>query len=134
MKKVIEDSPETDNQNFNDIDQREIMNFLTKIRSTIEDIRKSDKNQYSLLSSIFNCFYEKGKMTLSRQTIYEYIHKDIINYKGKMIISFVINGTNSKELINEENYIKKTNNVILRNKCLVAEGEEYVSINVNFTK
>jgi hypothetical protein len=51
-----------------------------------------------------------------------------------MIISFVTNGTNSKELINEENYIKKTNSIILRNKCLVTEGEEYVSINVNFTK
>ena len=134
MKKVIEDSPEIDNKNINDIDQKEIMNFLTEIRSTIEDIRKSDKKQYSLLSSIFNCFYENKKMTLSRQTIYEYIYKDIINYKGKMIISFVINGTNSKELINEENYIKKTNSIILRNKCLVTEGEDCISINVNFTK
>lgn len=131
MKKIIEDTSENEDINCYD---KEIMNYLSEINSTIADIRKSEKKQYSLLSSILNCFYENKKISLPRQAIYDYIYKDVINYKGKMIISFVINGTNTKELINEENYIKKAINIIYRNKCLVAEGEEYVSMNTNFIK
>ena len=132
MKKVKEGKSENDFSSLNDIEQKEMIEFLSQINSTIADIRKSDQKQYSLLSSIFNCFYENKKISLPRQTIYEYIHKDIINYKGKMITSFVRNGSNSMKLINEDNYIKTAHNIIYKNKCLVQENDNCISININF--
>ena len=37
----------------------EMNTFLSEINSNIVEIRKSENNKYSILSSIFNCFYEK---------------------------------------------------------------------------
>ena len=93
--------------------ENEIQEFLTKINSLINSIRKEDGKQYSLLSVIFNCFYENKKLTLSKSTINDYTHQDVLKYKNKMIISFVENGTNSMETINESNYLKKVQTIIL---------------------
>ena len=106
--------------------------FLSEINASILEIRKSEKEKYSLLSCIFNCFYENKTTSLPQQTIYDYILQDIINYKGKMIVSFVQNGTNSMEIIDENNYIKKAHNIISRNKCLLLEGDNHISFDMLF--
>ena len=111
--------------------ENEIQEFLTKINSLINSIRKEDGKQYSLLSVIFNCFYENKKLTLSKSTINDYTHQDVLKYKNKMIISFVENGTNSMETINESNYLKKVQTIISRNKCLMVQGDT-VSIDMDF--
>ena len=111
--------------------QNEIEEFLAKINSLITDIRKEDGKQYSLLSCIFNCFYENKKLTLSKLTINDYIHQDVQKYKNKMIISFVENGTNSMETINEANYLKKVQTIISRNKCISVQGDT-ISIDIDF--
>ena len=111
--------------------ENEIDEFLTKINTIINSIRKEDGKQYSLLSCIFNCFYENKKLTLSKLTINEYIHQDILKYKNKMIISFVENGTNSMEIINESNYLKKIQTIISRNKCLIVQSD-IISIDKDF--
>ena len=134
MKKVKEGKSENEFSSLNDIEQKEMIEFLSQINSTMADIRKSDQKQYSLLSSIFNCFYENKKTSLPRQTIYEYIHKDIINYKGKMITSFVRNGSNRMQLINEDNYKIKARNIIYKSKSLIQEDDNYISINMDFIK
>jgi len=109
----------------------EIQEFLAKINSIINSIRNEDGKQYSLLSCIFNCFYENKKLTLSKLIINDYIHKDILTYKNKMIVSFVENGTNSMETINESNYLKKLQTIISRNKCLQVQIDT-ISIDINF--
>ena len=119
-------------QNPFEFDISELENFLSKINSTINEIRKSDIKNYSLLSSIFNCFYENKKTSLPKQTIYDYIHQDVIKYKGKMIISFVSNGTNKKEIIDENNYLRKTYSIISKNKCLIQQSNNYISIDLMF--
>ena len=111
--------------------ENEIQEFLTKINSIINSIRTEDGKQYSLLSGIFNCFYENKNLTLSKLTIHDYIHQDILKYKNKMIISFVENGTNSMETINESNYLKKVQTIISRNKCLMVQGDA-ISIDMDF--
>ena len=111
--------------------ENEIEEFLTKIHSLITNIRKEEGKQYSLLSCIFNCFYENKKLTLSKLTINDYIHQDVCTYKNKMIVSFVENGTNSMETINESNYLKKFQTIISRNKCLVVQGDN-ISIDLDF--
>ena len=111
--------------------ENEIQEFLTKINSIINSIRTEDGKQYSLLSVIFNCFYENKKLTLSKSTINDYTHQDVLKYKNKMIISFVENGTNSMETINESNYLKKVQTIISRNKCLMVQGDT-VSIDMDF--
>ena len=113
-------------------DKMEIDKFLLEINSYILEIRKSEKKQYSILSSIFNCFYENKKASLPKQTIFDYIHQDVLNYKGKMIVSFVENGTNSMEIIDDNNYIKKVYNIISRNKCLKQDSNSQISIDMNF--
>ena len=119
-------------QNPFEFDISELEQFLSKINSTINEIRKSDIKNYSLLSSIFNCFYENKKTSLPKQTIYDYIHQDVIKYKGKMIISFVSNGTNKKEIIDENNYLRKTYSIISKNKCLIQQSNNYISIDLMF--
>ena len=109
----------------------ETQEFLAKINSIITSIRKEDGKRYSLLSSIFNCFYENKKLILPKFTINDYIHKDILTYKNKMIISFVENGTNSMETINESNYLKKIQTTISKNKCLLVQNDN-ISINTDF--
>ena len=111
--------------------ENEIQEFLTKINSIINSIRTEDGKQYSLLSSIFNCFYENKKLSLSKSIINDYIQQDILKYKNKMIISFVENGTNSMETINEANYLKKIQTIISRNKCITVHGD-IVSIDTDF--
>jgi len=44
----------------------EIEEFLTKVNSIINSIRAEDGKQYSLLSCIFNCFYENKKIIPSK--------------------------------------------------------------------
>ena len=112
-------------------EQIKIDKFLSDINSTIVEIRRSEDKKYSLLSSIFNCFYENKLLSIPKQAVFDYIHQDVIKYKGKMIVSFVLNGTNSMEIINENNYIKKTNSILSRNKCLIME-ENQISIDINF--
>ena len=121
-------------QNPFEFDINELEKFLSKINSTINEIRKSDIKNYSLLSSIFNCFYENKTTSLPKQTIYDYIHQDVIKYKGKMIISFVSNGTNKKEIIDENNYLRKTYSIISKNKCLIQQSNNYISIDLMFIK
>ena len=111
--------------------ENEIEEFLTKINSIINSIRTEDGKQYSLLSSIFHCFYENKKLSLSKSIINDYIQQDILKYKNKMIISFVENGTNSMETINEANYLKKIQTIISRNKCITVHGD-IVSIDTDF--
>ena len=111
--------------------ENEIEEFLTKINSIINSIRTEEGKQYSLLSSIFNCFYENKKLSLSKSIINDYIQQDILKYKNKMIISFVENGTNSMETINEANYLKKIQTIISRNKCITVHGD-IVSIDTDF--
>ena len=106
--------------------------FLSEINATILEIRKSENEKYSLLSTIFNCFYESKTTSLPRQTIYDYILQDTKNYKGKMIVSFVENGTNSMEIIDENNYIKKTHNILTRNKCLIQDTNNHISFDMKF--
>ena len=106
--------------------------FLSEIHTTILEIRKSEKEKYSVLSSIFNCFYENKTTSLPQQAIYDYIHQDIINYNGKMIVSFVENGTNSMQIIDENNYIKKVHNIISRNKCLIPDSNNHISFDMKF--
>ena len=106
--------------------------FLSEINATILEIRKSENEKYSLLSTIFNCFYENKTTSLPRQTIYDYILQDTKNYKGKMIVSFVENGTNSMEIIDENNYIKKTHNILSRNKCLIQDTNNHISFDMKF--
>jgi hypothetical protein len=105
MKKIQEDHIEKQSTELKG--QKELNEFLSLINSTINDIRHSDQKKYSLLSSIFNCFYENKTISLPRKTIYEYIHLDIHKYKNKMLNSFVKNGKNNMDIISEENYIKK---------------------------
>ncbi len=112
-------------------EQIKIDKFLSEINSTIVEIRQSEDKKYSLLSAIFNCFYENKILSIPKQTIFDYILQDVIKYKGKMIVSFVLNGTNSMEIINENNYFKKTNSILSRNKCLIMEGNQ-ISIDINF--
>ena len=61
-----------------------------------------------------------------------------MKYKNKMIISFVVNGTNSKETITEDNYYKKTSSIITKNKCLIllldSQKGDKISIDTNFVK
>ena len=109
----------------------EIEEFLTKVNSIINSIRAEDGKQYSLLSCIFNCFYENKKLSLAKSIINDGVHQDILKYKNKMIISFVENGTNSMETINEGNYLKKIQTIISRNKCITVQGD-MVSIDVDF--
>jgi hypothetical protein len=115
---------------------KDLTEFLSLINSTINDIRKSDQKKYSLLSSIFNCFYENKTISLPRKAIYEYIHQDILKYKNKMLISFVENGTNSMDIISEENFLKKTHSIISRNKCLIEhfdnQNVDKISLDINF--
>ena len=111
--------------------ENEIEEFLSKINSIINSIRTEDGKQYSLLSSIFNCFYENKKLSLAKSIINDGVHQDILKYKNKMIISFVENGTNSMETINEGNYLKKIQTIISRNKCITVQGD-MVSIDVDF--
>ena len=106
MKKAKEEQVEIQPAKLED--QKDLIDFLSHINSTINEIRQSDQKKYSLLSSIFNCFYENQKLSLPKKTIYDYIHEDILKYKNRMIISFVENGTNSMETISENNYVKKT--------------------------
>jgi hypothetical protein len=117
---------------------KDLMEFLSLINSTINDIRQSDQKKYSLLSSIFNCFYENKTISLPRKTIYEYIHQDILHYKNKMLISFVENGTNSMDIISEENFLKKTYSIISRNKCLIQhidnQNVDTISLDINFIR
>ena len=118
--------------------QRDINDFLSQINSKINEIRKYEQKKYSLLSCIFNCFYENQTLTLPIKVIYEYIHQDLMKYKNKMIISFVVNGTNSKETITENNYYKKTSSIITKNKCLSllldSQKGDKISIDTNFVK
>ena len=44
-------------------------------------------------------FYENKKLSLAKSIINDGVHRDILKYKNKMIISFVENGTNSMETI-----------------------------------
>ena len=132
MKIVKENQPEIVVSSQLEQDKTEIDKFLSEINSYILEIRNSDQKQYSILSSIFNCFYENKKTSLPKQIIFEYIHQDVINYKRKMIVSFVENGTNSMEIIDENNYIKKTHSIISRNKCLVQDINNQISIDMNF--
>lgn len=113
---------------------KEIFKFLTKINSTIAEIRKIGQKKYSILSLIFNCFYENRSLSLPKQSIIDYIHQDIIKNKGKMIVSFVTNGTNNMEIINENNYMKKIYNILVKNKCLEQGSNNYISIDIDFTQ
>ena len=106
--------------------------FLLEINTNISEVRKSDNKKYSILSCILNCFYEKHVKLLPKQIIFDYIKQDIINYKGKMIVSFVDNGTNNKDIVDENNYIRKTYNILSRNKCLVEDYNNQISIDMNF--
>ena len=136
MKKTREDYIEKHPTKIEGL--KDLTEFLSLINSTINDIRKSDQKKYSLLSSIFNCFYENKTISLPRKTIYEYIHQDILNYKNKMLISFVENGTNSMDIISEENFLKKTHSIISRNKCLIEhfdnQNVDKISLDINFIK
>lgn len=131
MKKTREESTKIEGL-------KDFTEFLSLINSTINDIRQSDQKKYSLLSSILNCFYENKTISLPRKTIYEYIHQDILNYKNKMLISFVENGTNSMDIISEENFLKKTYSIISRNKCLIQhidnENVDTISLDINFIR
>ena len=113
-------------------EQKQIEEFLSQINSNINEILKSDDKKYSILSSIFNCFYEHKTLSLPKKVIFDYIHKDVIKNKGKMIVSFVINGTNSMQIINENNYLKKTYNILAKNRCLVIDINNNISIDMNF--
>ena len=104
--------------------------FLSKIHSTIENIRKTKGKKYSLLSSIFNCFYENKSLLLSKQFIYNYLLEDIINYKGKMISTFFDN--RSMKEINKDNYIRYAYRILTRNKCIIIENNDKFSIDINF--
>ena len=115
-------------------EHKEIDKFLSKINSTITEILKSEHKKYSILSLVLNCFYENKSLSLPKQTIFEYIHQDILKNKGKMIVSFVANGTNNMGIINENNYKKKTYNILAKNKCFEKGIGNYVSINMNFIK
>ena len=136
MKKAKEEQVEIQPAKLED--QKDLIDFLSHINSTINEIRQSEQKKYSLLSSIFNCFYENQKLSLPKKTIYDYIHEDILKYKNRMIISFVENGTNSMETISENNYVKKTHSIITRNKCLVQsidnQNIDRISIDVIFTR
>ena len=136
MKKTREDYIEKQSTKIEGL--KDLNEFLSLINSTINDIRQSDQKKYSLLSSILNCFYENKTISLPRKTIYEYIHQDILNYKNKMLISFVENGTNSMDIISEENFLKKTHSIISRNKCLIQhidnQNVDRISLNINFIK
>ena len=136
MKKTREDYIEKQSTKIEGL--KDLKEFLSLINSTINDIRQSDQKKYSLLSSIFNCFYENKTISLPRKTIYEYIHQDILNYKNKMLISFVENGTNSMDIISEENFLKKTHSIISRNKCLIEhfdnQNVDKISLDINFIK
>jgi len=116
--------------------QKDIMEFLSLINSTINKIRKSEHKQYSLLSTIFNCFYLNNTISLPRKSIYKYIHLDILSYKNKMIISFIKNGSNNMDIISEENYINKTYHLISKNKSLINVfgnlDDDQISLNTNF--
>ena len=112
-------------------EKREINKFLSEVHSIIEYILKTKGKQYSILSCIFNCFYEKKSLLLSRQIIYNYILQDITNHKGKMITSFIENGSNTMQVINENNYIKKVSQILSRNKSLVMENNNQFSIDIN---
>ena len=113
-------------------EHKEIERFLSQINSNRNEILKSDNKKYSILASIFNCFYERKALSLPKQTIFDYIRKDAIKNKGKMIVSFVINGTNSMQIIDENNYIKKTSNILSKNRCLVIDNNNNISIDMNF--
>ena len=115
-------------------DHKEIDKFLSKINSTIAEIRKSEEKKYSILSLVLNCFYENRSLFLPKKTILDYIHQDILKNKGKMIVSFVSNGTNNMGIINENNYIKKTYNILAKNKCLEQGRNNCISIDMNFTQ
>ena len=136
MKKIREDLIEKHSIELEGL--KDLNEFLSLINSTINDIRKSDQKKYSLLSSIFNCFYENKTISLPRKAIYEYIHQDILKYKNKMLISFVENGTNSMDIISEENFLKKTHCIISRNKCLIEhfdnQNVDKISLDINFIK
>ena len=118
--------------------QSDINTFLSQVNSKVNEIRKYEQKKYSLLSCIFNCFYENQTLTLPMKVIYEYIYQDLMKYKNKMIISFVVNGTNSKETITENNYYKKTSSIITKNKCLIllldSQKGDKISIDTNFVK
>jgi len=115
-----------------------VFNFLSLVNSKINEIRKSEEKKYSLLSTIFNCFHENNAISLPKKIIYEYILQDIQNYRNKMIVSFVENGTNTMETITEKNYNKKTHTTIAKNKCLLHYTDdqrvERISINISFIK
>ena len=118
--------------------QSDINTFLSQVNSKVNEIRKYEQKKYSLLSCIFNCFYENQTLTLPMKVIYEYIYQDLMKYKNKMIISFVVNGTNSKETITESNYYKKTSSIVTKNKCLIllldSQKGDKISIDTNFVK
>ena len=131
MKKIREEQIEKQSN-----DLKNIMKFLSLINSTINDIRKSAQKKYSLLSSILNCFYKKKTISLPIETIYKYIHLDILNYKNKMVISFCKNGTNKMDIISEKNYQKKIHCLYMNNKCFIrniSKGKiDKISLNINF--
>ena len=113
-------------------EHKEIEQFLSQINSNRNEILKSDNQKYSILSSIFNCFYEHKALSLPKQTIFDYVRQDAIKNKGRMIVSFVINGTNSMQIIDENNYIKKTSNILSKNRCLVIDINNNISIDMDF--
>ena len=103
--------------------------FLSEIHSIIENIRKKKGKKYSLLSSIFNCFYENKSLLLSKEFIYNYLLQEINNYRGKMISSFLECGMKD---INKDNYIRYAYKILTRNKCMVLEKNNKFSIDINF--
>ena len=113
-------------------EHKEIEQFLSQINSNRNEILKSDNQKYSILSSIFNCFYEHKALSLPKQTIFDYVRQDAIKNKGRMIVSFVINGTNSMQIIDENNYIKKTSNILSKNRCLAIDINNNISIDMDF--
>ena len=132
MRKERDAKTKIELPNILEEEHKEIDKFLSKINSTITEILKSEHKKYSILSLVLNCFYENKSLSLPRQTIYEYIHQDILKNKGKMIVSFVANGTNNMGIINVNNYMKKTYNILVKNKCLERGANNYISIDMNF--
>ena len=133
MKKPIEEKKEIESKDaIRAQDYFDLNKFLIDVNKQISEIRNSENKQYSILSCILNCFYEKKVKYIPKQTIFDYIRQDIINYKGKMIVSYVDNGTNNKDTIDENNYMRKTYNIISRNKCLLEDDDNNISLDMNF--
>lgn len=112
----------------------EIKEFLSKVHMMILSMRRTEGEKYSILSLVLNCFYESKNTILSKNEIFQYIRQDIKINRNKMVTSFVINGTNSKEVIHEENYQRKTQGILIKNKCLIQLGNDMFCLNLNFIK